>query len=371
MLKSSLITEVSLGGIPVPLFSGGDEDCLFLDVYVPGKALKDPSLKLPVVVWIYGGGFVFGSKDSLQPDLPFYDGSGMIGQSNNGMIFVAMNYRLGAYGFLAGTSMERDGLPNAGLWDQRAAFQWVKNYINLVGGDPNKVTAMGESAGAGSIMHHVVAQGGTLDPLFSRAILQSPAFEWMWDRAGMVENTFQNFASLAGCQGKGLDCLRTADAKTIQKANDALMAQQTPGSFAVGPTADGSYIRQLPVLEFSTGNFWNLESAVISHCASESQLFVDGSIKTDDQFNTFLSAIFPNYTHTAGVTDLITTFYPPLSSKNSGYKTQSDRVQAFLRDSCFTCNVRHMSEGLGDQRVWQMQYSVSPGWHATDLVPTL
>ena len=209
----------------MPLFSGGDEDCLFLDVYVPGKALKNPSLKLPVVVWIYGGGYVFGSKDSLQPELPFYDGSGMIGQSNNAMIFVAMNYRLGAYGFLAGTTMEKDGLPNAGLWDQRAAFQWVKDYIGLVGGDPNKVTAMGESAGAGSIMHHVVAQGGKLDPLFSKAILQSPAFEWMWDRAGMVEDTFQNFASFAGCKGKGLECLRGSDATLIKKANDALMAQ--------------------------------------------------------------------------------------------------------------------------------------------------
>jgi carboxylesterase type B len=105
-----------LGGIPVPLFQGGDEDCLFLDVYVPGKALKNPNLKLPVAVWIYGGAYLFGSKDTLQPELPFYDGSGIIGKANNNMIFVAMNYRLGTYGFLAGTTMEREGTPNAGLW---------------------------------------------------------------------------------------------------------------------------------------------------------------------------------------------------------------------------------------------------------------
>lgn len=61
----------SLGGIPVPLFQGGDEDCLFLDVYVPGKALKKGAAKLPVLVWIYGGAYMFGSKDTLQPMLPF------------------------------------------------------------------------------------------------------------------------------------------------------------------------------------------------------------------------------------------------------------------------------------------------------------
>lgn len=85
---------------------------------VPGKAIKNPSQKLPVVVFVYGGAYVFGSKDALQPELPLYDGTGLLAQSGNNMIFVAMNYRVGAYGFLAGTTMEKEGLPNAGLWDQ-------------------------------------------------------------------------------------------------------------------------------------------------------------------------------------------------------------------------------------------------------------
>ncbi|OIW24387.1 alpha/beta-hydrolase [Coniochaeta ligniaria NRRL 30616] len=359
-----------LGGVPIPLFSGGDEDCLFLDVYVPGKALKNPSLKLPVVVWIYGGAYVFGSKDTLQPELPFYDGSGLMGAASNGIIFVAMNYRLGAYGFLAGTTMERDGLPNAGLWDQRAAFQWVKDHISLVGGDPSRVTAMGESAGAGSVMHHLVAQGGKLDPLFSKAILQSPAFQMMWDRAGTVQAVFDDFASLAGCQGQGLACLRAASPAAIAKANTAINSQVAPGSFAVGPTPDGSFIRQIPALELATGNFWPIQSLVLSHCAQESILFVSGAIQTDTQFNSFLTSIFPNYTIAAGINAKVTSFYLPPSAKGTPYKTQSDRVGAFLRDSCFTCNVRHLTEAVGDAKVWNMQYSVTPGWHGTDLVPT-
>jgi len=353
----------------VPLFSTGDEDCLFLDLYVPAKALKNPSLKLPVVAFIFGGGYMLGSKDSLQPELPFYDGSGMIGQSSGNMIFVAMNYRLGAYGWLAGTTMEEEGLPNAGLWDQRAALQWVQDHISLVGGDPDRVTAMGESAGAGSIMHHLVAQGGQLDPLFSRAIVQSPAYQWMWDRAGTVENTFQKFASLAGCKGQGLACLRKAAASTLKKANTALMDTAPAGSFAVGPTPDGSYIRQLPVLEFSTGNVYDIESLIVTHCADESKLFVQGLVQTDAQFTSFINAIFPNYTRAAGINDKITTFYPPVSARST-FSTESARLEAFLRDSCFTCNVRHINEGVGDAKVWNLQYSVTPGWHGTDLVPT-
>lgn len=223
-----------LGGIPLPIFSGGSEDCLFLDIYVPGKAIRDPSLGLPVIVWIYGGAYVFGSKDSFQPLLPFYDGSGLIYESSNDIIFVTMNYRLGVFGFLSGTTMENEGLPNAGLWDQRAAFQWVQSYISLLGGDPTKVTAMGESAGAGSILHHLVGEGGTLDPLFTKAILQSPAYEYMWDRKGTNEAIFQDFATYAGCKGGSMACLRSANSATLVAATIALNAAVPDGSFAVG-----------------------------------------------------------------------------------------------------------------------------------------
>ena len=142
------------------VINGGSEDCLFLDVYVPGAAVRSPSTtSLPVIHWFYGGGFILGSKDQLEGlYLPFYDGTGLVKQSSNNIIYVASNYRLGAFGFLAGTTMENQGLPNAGLWDQRAALQWTKDNIHLLGGDPTQVTAMGESAGAGSIMHHLVAE---------------------------------------------------------------------------------------------------------------------------------------------------------------------------------------------------------------------
>jgi len=71
------------------------------------------------------------------------------------VIFVSLNYRLGAFGWLSGPTFQEDGEANAGLWDQRFALEWVQKYICQFGGDPNRVTVVGESAGGGSIMHQI------------------------------------------------------------------------------------------------------------------------------------------------------------------------------------------------------------------------
>ncbi|KAL9594897.1 MAG: hypothetical protein Q9219_006774 [cf. Caloplaca sp. 3 TL-2023] len=364
-----------LAGIPVPSFKAASEDCLFLDLYVPAKAINDPSLRLPVISWFYGGAFIFGSKDQFEPVLPFYDGTGLIQQSGGNVIFVASNYRtdttqLGAYGFLAGSTMEKQGLPNAGLYDQHAALQWIQDYISLVGGDKSQVTAWGESAGAGSILHQLIAFGGTQDPLFSRAVLQSPAFAIKFDRKGMLEQTFDNFTALAGCAGQGVDCLRAASAETLNRANTALNTQGTPGTFAVGPSTDGNLIRQLAPLEFATGHYTRLPtSLILSHVRDEADLFVPPNVQTEAQFSAFIDASFPAYAKTGGVNAAIEARYPPLSSPQRNYTTERDRLKAVLQEGSFVCNVRYLSDAYAGKN-YNLQYSVTPGLHATDLLPT-
>ena len=135
----------------------GDEDCLFLSVYAPQKAQK-----LPVLVWIHGGGYGLGSGNE--------DLSSIINTNNNGFIGVAIQYRLGAFGFMSSDEIHRFGTPNAGILDQTFALQWVQSYIHLFGGDPNRVTISGESAGGGSVMLQTMAFGGYLgDSLFQNA----------------------------------------------------------------------------------------------------------------------------------------------------------------------------------------------------------
>jgi carboxylesterase type B len=290
------VLDTLINDVIEPLFSGGAEDCLFLDVFVPGSAVRSPSTSsLPVIHWFYGGGYLFGSKDMLEgATLPFYDGTGMIKQSGNNVIYVASNYRLGAFGFLAGTTMEKEGLPNAGLWDQRAALQWTQDNIHLLGGDPTQVTVMGESAGAGSILHHITAGGGTIKPLFKRAIMQSVAFQPMWDRTGGLEDVYKQFETFAGCAGQGLACLRSADTPALLSANTALNIAAIDGSFNVGPAADGTFVRQLPALELASGNYWkDIDSLLLSHTSDEATLFVDGHIATDADFTTFMDQLFP------------------------------------------------------------------------------
>lgn len=144
--------------------------------------------------------------------------------------------------------MEKEGLPNAGLYDQRAVLEWIQRYIDLVGGDKTQVSAWGESAGATSILQHLTAFGGTQDPLFSKAVLQSPASLFSSDRKGTLEQAFQTFATRAGCAGKGLACLRAASVETLKAANNV-------GNYAWWPSADGKYIRQAAILELASGTY--------------------------------------------------------------------------------------------------------------------
>src|SRR5882672_1965348 len=120
--------------------NGPSEDCLTLNVWTPAKAEEK---KLPVMVWIYGGGFVAGGTSELRQD-----GATMTEQS---VIVVSMNYRLGIFGFFALPELIAESpthsAGNYGLLDQVAALQWVKRNIAVFGGDPNNVTIFGESAG--------------------------------------------------------------------------------------------------------------------------------------------------------------------------------------------------------------------------------
>ncbi|KAL8899741.1 MAG: hypothetical protein Q9207_006038 [Kuettlingeria erythrocarpa] len=353
-----------LAGIPIPSFEAADEDCLFLDLHVPAAAIKDPSMKLPVVSWFYGGAYIFGAKDQFSDAIPFYDGVGLLQQSGGNVIYVSSNYRLGAYGFLAGSTMERDGLPNAGLYDQRAVLQWIQDHIYLVGGDKTKVSAWGLSAGAGSIMHHLTAFGGTQDPLFSRAVLQSPGFQPKFDRKGDLETIFQNFTALAGCAGEGLACLRAASADALDNANVKLNTGGLPSTNAVGPSADGSWVRQLAPVELAQGNCFPSVNLIVSHVSDEAAAFVPPSMRDDEDFTSTVEYIFSAYAKRAGITSSIISRY---GEKN--YTTTFGRFKAFLADSSFTCNIRYLTDAYED-KTWNLKYSVLPGLHATDLLPT-
>ena len=140
------------------------EDCLYLNVWTPAKT---PDEKLPVMVWIYGGGYVAG--DSYQP---VFEGTRF---ASRGVVFVSMNYRLDIFGMFAHpeiTAQHRaDGCTNFGLLDQAAALAWVQRNIAAFGGDPDNVTLFGHSAGAGSVTSQILSP--KTEGLFHRAVVMS------------------------------------------------------------------------------------------------------------------------------------------------------------------------------------------------------
>ena len=137
------------------------EDCLHLNVWTPGTQGRRP-----VLVWIHGGAFATGSGTS-----PAYSGARIAERGD--VVVVTLNYRVGALGFLPIGSEGGDGRANLGLLDQIAALEWVKREISRFGGDPDRVTVFGESAGAGSIVALLAMPAAR--GLFGRAIIQSPA----------------------------------------------------------------------------------------------------------------------------------------------------------------------------------------------------
>lgn len=101
-------------------------------------------------------------------------------------------------------------------------------------------------------MHHLVAQGGQSDPLFQRAIMNSPAFVPIYDNASM-ETSFQDFAGLLGCEGKGIACLRNVSEAALQNASAYTCINAPKGRFGFGPSIDNEYILDLPGNEFRKG----------------------------------------------------------------------------------------------------------------------
>uniref|UniRef100_A0A8H7K2M2 Carboxylesterase type B domain-containing protein n=1 Tax=Bionectria ochroleuca TaxID=29856 RepID=A0A8H7K2M2_BIOOC len=253
------------------------EDCLFLDIYVPKWVFEEDAAdtRLPVTVWIYGGGYAFGSKNQGGP---LYTGKSGLQASGYNNIFIAGNHRVGAFGWLAGDYMQKAGQPNAGLYDQALLFEWVQQYIDQVRGDKESVSAWGESAGASSILHHLVREEGTVDPKFRTFAAQSPGFEWAWDNSpdGKLDTIYRNFSRLAKCEfAYDMDCLRKANVTDLAKANQELFdtVRQT-GLFPVGPAVDGKWIKTLSSISFSEGKYWKeISGTIISHVANEGYLF--------------------------------------------------------------------------------------------------
>src|SRR5947207_1591934 len=210
------------------------EDCLYLNVWTSASSPND---KRPVMLWIYGGGFTGGSGG-----MAWYDGENLAAK---GPVIVTINYRLGSLGFFAHPDLAKEaghpGSGNYGMMDAIAALQWVKRNIAAFGGDPNKVTVAGESAGAimvGALVGSPQAKG-----LFTRAIAESGG--WMGLTMGrMRASTDAEAAGVKAVDALGVKSMAELRAKPLD---------QLTGLNGSGLVVDGYLIPEDESLTFQAG----------------------------------------------------------------------------------------------------------------------
>jgi para-nitrobenzyl esterase len=207
------------------------EDCLFLNIWKPAQADRP----LPVFVWVHGGAFLGGSGA-----VPIYDGKALAAR---GAVVVTINYRVGVFGFLAHPGLTAENPEhtsgNYGLLDQVAALQWVRDNIAAFGGDPQRVTVSGQSAGAASVEALLLMPAAR--GLFQRAIVQSgPGLGIGSPSLATAERKGSEFAASAGATG--IARLRALPAAEVQAQMEKLLA--LPSHEGGGPT-----VRFLPVTD--------------------------------------------------------------------------------------------------------------------------
>lgn len=218
--------------------NGMSEDCLYLNVWTPARAVGK---RLPVLVYFYGGGFIAGDGSE-----PRYDGASL---ARRGIVTVTVNYRLGAFGFLALPALAAESphhaTGNYGLLDQNAALRWVRANIARFGGDPEHITIGGESAGSISVSAHMASplsrtliagaigeSGGLFAPI-------RPVSRMQAEREGRA------FMKLAG-----VDSLVTLRALSAQRI---LALSGRKGSPPFDPDIDGWFLREPPAVTFAQG----------------------------------------------------------------------------------------------------------------------
>ncbi|KAK6062597.1 carboxylesterase family protein [Seiridium cupressi] len=335
------------------------EDCLFLDVIAPQSAFRANATKLPVLIWVYGGGYTSGEKTGYGKFNP----AGLLRKADNGFIFVAMNYRMGLFGFLGGSEVANDGTPNVGLYDQRLAFWWVQKHIDLFGGDKNRVTVMGGSAGAGSIMHQITGYGGsdTEEPLFQQAIMQSPAF-LPAPTPQTAQATFDDL--LPTVNVSSLAQLRSLSSDALVVGNALQIYGHAPyGSNMYGPFVDGSVPTGTPGSLLLQGKFRKGIKIMVSHNSLEGLTFTKPSIETDQDYTDVLTSSFPTLNGTALAA--IDTLYPPVFNGSYGYTDEFGRAMMTIQDVTIVCNTRYLANAMRE-RAYGLKFAVPPGIHGQE-----
>ncbi|KAI8942003.1 hypothetical protein NX059_000111 [Plenodomus lindquistii] len=323
------------------------EDCLNLNVARPKKMRAGK--KLPVMVWIHGGSFWWASntEPTTAPD-------GLIQQSvENGdpIIHVAMNYRLGFFGFANSGTLKSEGSENAGLRDQRAAIEWVRDNIEAFGGDPENITICGQSSGGLAIGMHILAYGGAKPLPFQRGIAESQSLE------PGITGTFARDAMMAmvdyvGCNTTSLDapetiaCLRKMDTETL--LNASIATYQSDIAHNIGdiwlPIVDDDFLPAAPSKLIAEGRFGNA-TFMSGWQQDDMNYYTNTSIATSNDTYDFIRGYLPALPE-ASLTHLLNMY--PVDEFQGGVNLTAEfyRSARIFRDILMVCPSLYLGEAV-------------------------
>ncbi|KAF3797179.1 Carboxylesterase patB [Colletotrichum gloeosporioides] len=336
-----------------------NEDCLVLDVVVPKSAFEQhrptniSDSSVPVLVWFHGGGYTTGSKDQ------FGGPAGLLEQATafepDGLVFVAINYRLGAFGWSAGPTIQSDGAANVGLLDQRLALYWVQEHISKFGGDPKKVTIMGESAGGGSLIHHITVK--SLTPCTVEVLPENHLLTLYFLGNLPTFLTLLNVSTLAEA--------RKLPSSALIAANSQQVAQSPYGQFTYNPVIDHGYVPSHQATLFARGQFDRYLYVVFSHNANEGLIFTDPSVTDGLAFRGLISELFPSFNATL-VEHIAEILYPPVFDGIQPYIDNLGRGALLMAKTRIVCNTLFLRRAFRNASLAYI-FAVPPSSHGDDL----
>lgn len=329
----------------------GQEDCLSITVQRPAGVKKGD--KLPVLFWIFGGGFELGSSS-------MYDGASLLATAKaqkQDFVYVAVNYRVAGWGFMPGKEILADGSANLGLLDQRMGLEWVADNIAAFGGDPDKVTIWGESAGAISVFDQMALYGGNVTyngkPLFRAGIMNSgslvPADPVDCPKGQAVYDTVVRNAGCSGAEDT-LDCLRSLDYDTFHDAANSVPSLLGYQSVALSylPRPDGVVLPDSPDKLAQEGRY-HAVPMIIGDQEDEGTLFAlfQPNLTTTQKVVDYFKEYFFNNASKDQLHALVDTYSPRISG-GSPHRTSIlnewypgfKRLAALIGDFTFTLTRR-------------------------------
>ncbi|KAF4817552.1 Lipase 1 [Colletotrichum siamense] len=341
------------------------EDCLNLNVYRPaGVSIEE---KLPVLIWIHGGLFRNGAGI-------IFDGASFVASSPEPVMVVTFNYRLAALGFLASPLLADLDLVNLGLQDQHQLLRFVHKYISSFGGDPDRVTLGGKSAGAHSVGFHYQNPFAEGEKLFHQAIFQSggPTGRSFPNASEpIIVKQYEQFLERVGCQDDGvaedlLACLRQVDVDLIEQTSTALLADyRYNGTHPFQAVSGAAIIPRLPSETWESGE-WNHVPALTSFITDEGSMYAPTNLTTDEQAWSWLSNLYPGLD--SSDREAFSRLYPDPQADSSspyvdarGQSAQFTRLTAVYGDTSYISASQEIASRLSaaDVPVWKLHWNTN------------